>query len=88
MLPTSVSTSRADASIASGSAVDTHNRCERGVPRLERFVGSDQAPPAYDPNAVTVSDIQLPPELAARYGEFDSESSRPKSGDKPKDGDS
>ena len=23
----------------------THNGCERGVPRLERFVGGDQAPP-------------------------------------------
>lgn len=46
--------------------------------RLLAAIGSDQAPPAYDPNAVTVSDIQLPPELAARYGEIESDSDKPK----------
>ena len=32
-------------SVACGGAVGTHDRCERGVARLERFVGSNQAPP-------------------------------------------
>jgi hypothetical protein len=37
--------------------------------RLLAEMGSEQAPPKYDPHAVTISDIELPPELAARYGQ-------------------
>jgi hypothetical protein len=37
--------------------------------RLLAAIGNEQAPPVYDPHAVTISDIELPPALAARYGQ-------------------
>lgn len=42
---------------------------QESAERLLAAIGSEQAPPVYDPHAVTISDIELPPELAARYGQ-------------------
>jgi hypothetical protein len=39
------------------------------VERLLAAIGNEQAAPAYDPQAVTLSDIELPPELASRYAQ-------------------
>jgi hypothetical protein len=54
--------------------------------RLLAVIGSAQAPPTYDADAVTLADIQLPPELAERYGKEQSgEISTDKPRDEPKD---
>lgn len=54
--------------------------------RLLAVIGKDQAPPTYDPNAVTVSDIHLPPELAERYGKSDEPDADKPDPDKPDPG--
>jgi hypothetical protein len=46
--------------------------------RLLAALGNEQATPIYDPHAVTVSEIELPPELAARYGQSDDKGDKPK----------
>jgi hypothetical protein len=42
---------------------------QESAERLLAAIAREQAPPVYDPHAVTLSDIELPPELAARYGQ-------------------
>ena len=49
--------------------------------RLLAAIGSDQAPPSYDPAAETIADIPLPPELADRFGKESGEISS-ESGDR------
>jgi hypothetical protein len=42
--------------------------------RLLEAIGKEQAPPVYDPAAVTLADIELPPEVAARLAQRENES--------------